>query len=82
MKKIFLALLLAAGGALLTAADLTVAEKGRSDYQIVVPESTGNARLDHFVTLGGKVLRTAIRKASGAEVPLVTESKKLYGMAC
>ena len=79
MKNIFLALLLAAGGALLTAADLTVAEKGRSDYQIVVPESTGNARLDHFVTLGGKVLRTAIRKASGAEVPLVTEGKKLPG---
>ena len=67
MKKIFLALLLAAGGALLTAADLTVAEKGRSDYQIVVPESTGNARLDHFVTLGS--LRVPLQQRTLEQSP-------------
>ena len=78
MKKIILLLFLAAA-TVLSAADLVIAEKGRSDYQIVVPESTGNQRLDHFVTLGGKFLQTAIRKSTGAEVPLVTESKRLPG---
>ena len=78
MKKIILLLFLAAA-TVLSAADLVIAEKGRSDYQIVVPESTGNQRLDHFVTLGGKFLQTAIRNSTGAEVPLVTESKRLPG---
>jgi hypothetical protein len=79
MKK-FLILFFAAGvSAALFSAELVIADGKRSDYQIVVPESSGNKRLDHFVTLGGKVLRTAIRKTSGAELPLVTETKKLPG---
>ena len=79
MKKIFLTVLVLAGVSLLTAADLIIAEKGISGYQIVIPEGSGNKRLDHFVTLGGKVLRTAIHKAAGVQIPLVTESKRIPG---
>jgi len=77
MKRLFLLFVLFAAASVM--AELVIAEKGGSPYQIVVPESGGNARLDHFVRLGGSVLRTALRKAAGAEVPLVTESKKLPG---
>ena len=75
MKRLLL--LLAAFAAVSARAELVIAEKGGSPYQIVVPESSGNKRLDHFVRLGGSVLRTALRKAAGAEAPLVSESKKL-----
>lgn len=49
-------------------AGLTVAESGKSPYQIVVPEPAGNKALDDYVALGGKVIRTAVKKASGAVV--------------
>ena len=79
MKKLFFAALLSAGTSLWAAADLIIAEKGISGYQIVIPEGSGNKRLDHFVALGGKVLRTAIHKAAGVQIPLVTESKRIPG---
>ncbi len=60
-------------------AAVIVADKGKSDYQIVVPESCGDKTLDEYVTLGGKVIQTAVFKAAGVKLPLVTESKKLPG---
>ena len=63
----------------LQGAPLTVADGKKSDYQIVIPESCGNAQVDGYVALGGKVIQTALRKATGASVPLVTESKKIPG---
>ncbi len=79
MKKNLLLLLLAGVGFSLAAADLTIAAGKKSDYQIVVPESCGNKTLDQYVTLGGKVIRTALKKAAGVELPLVTESKMIPG---
>ncbi|MBE6385971.1 MAG: DUF4838 domain-containing protein [Lentisphaerae bacterium] len=79
MKKVFILFFAAGVSAALFSAELVIADGKTSAYQIVVPESSGNKRLDHFVTLGGKVLRTAVRKASGAELPLVTETKKIPG---
>ena len=58
---------------------LSVAEGTKSAYQIVVPDGTEHKALDGFVELGGKVIRTAIRKASGAELPLVKESRMIPG---
>ena len=63
MKRLLL--LLAVLSAVSVTAELVVADKSSSPYQIVVPESSGNKRLDHFVTLGGNVLRTALRKSAG-----------------
>ena len=60
-------------------AELTVADKGKSDYQIVVPDPGTDKTLDKYVTLGGEVIKTALKKAAGVDVPLVTESKKLPG---
>ena len=78
MKKCILlmaAVLCAAAGA----AELVIAEKGKSDYQIVVPDPGTNKTLDKYVALGGEVIQTALKKAAGVDVPLVTESKKLPG---
>ena len=60
-------------------AAVIVADKGKSDYQIVVPESCGDKTLDEYVTLGGKVIQTAVFKAAGVKLPLVTESKMIPG---
>ena len=79
MKKFIFLLTAVTLSSVLQGAPLTVADGKKSDYQIVVPESCGNKQLDEYVTLGGKVIQTALRKATGAVVPLVTESKKLPG---
>ena len=79
MKKSILFLLFAGVALALHGADLTIAAGKNSNYQIVVPESCGNTTLDKYVALGGQVIQTAIRKATGAQLPLVTESKKLPG---
>ena len=76
MKK---KLLFLAAFAVLPCFALSVAEGTKSAYQIVVPDETANKTLDGFVELGGKVIRTAIRKASGAELPLVKESGMIPG---
>ena len=79
LKKSF-CLLLAAGACFAAAAgEIVIADGEKSGYQIVVPDPAGNRALDDYVALGGKVIRTAVKKASGAEVPLVTESKKIPG---
>ena len=60
-------------------AAVVVADNGKSAYQIVVPETSGDKTLDDYVTLGGKVIQTAIFKAAGVKVPLMTESKMIPG---
>ncbi len=60
MKKSLLlmaAVLCAAVGA----AELVIADKGRSDYQIVIPDPGENKTLDKYVVLGGEVIRTALK---------------------
>ncbi|MBO5793014.1 MAG: DUF4838 domain-containing protein [Lentisphaeria bacterium] len=79
MKKSILILMAAALFSTLAAAELTIAAGKKSDYQIVVPESCGNKTLDKYITLGGQVIRTALKKAAGVELPLVTESKMIPG---
>ncbi len=60
-------------------AGLTVAESGKSPYQIVVPEPTGDKTLDDCAAFGSKVIRTAIKKASGAVVTAtLTGRSKAY----
>ena len=64
-----------------SARELIIAEKnGRSAWQIVVPDPAGNKALDDYVALGGRVIRTAVKKASGVTLSLVTESRKKEGV--
>lgn len=63
----------------LNAEALEIVKNKRSAYQIVVPDKTGNKSFDNFVELGGKVLRTAIKKSTGVELPLVAESAMTAG---
>lgn len=79
MREFIFLLMSAAFASALQGAPLTVADGKKSEYQIVVPESSGNKTLDKYVTLGGQVIQTALRKATGASVPVVTESKKISG---
>lgn len=79
MKKITLLLVCLAALCFCGAADLVIAEKGRSPYQIVIPESCGNDGLDEFVSLGGKLLQHTIFKSTGAKLPLVSESRRIAG---
>ena len=76
MKKLFLLLLL---GFCVSGFSLTIAEGKKSSYQIVVPDATADKNLDGFVELGGKLICSAVRKAAGAEVPLVKESRMIKG---
>ncbi|OQA81840.1 MAG: hypothetical protein BWY31_03625 [Lentisphaerae bacterium ADurb.Bin242] len=55
--------------------DLTVAAKNtKSVYQIVVPDSTGNAALDRFLLASAETLNRCIARAVGAGIPVVKES--------
>ncbi len=76
MKHFFLSLMLWAA---LPGFALTVAEGSRSNYQIVVPDGSGDSQLDKYIELGGKVISTAVYKASGAKIPVVKESKMVPG---
>lgn len=79
MKNIFLGLLsgILLAGAFCHAADLTIAEKNvGSNYQIAVPESTGNAAMDRFLLTAAEVLRNSIRQATGVSLPVVKENAR------
>ena len=79
MKKIFLGLLsgILLAGAFCHAADLTIAEKNvGSNYQIAVPESTGNKAMDRFLLTAAEALRNSIRQATGVSLPVVKENAR------
>ena len=58
----------------LGAAPLTVADGKQSGYTVVIPDGTGDRQMDGFIALAGELVRTCIRKASGAELKLVRET--------
>ncbi|MBR2372876.1 MAG: DUF4838 domain-containing protein, partial [Lentisphaeria bacterium] len=63
----------------LISAELVIADKGMSEYQIVIPDQHRDKLFDKYIALGGNVIRTAVRKASGAELPVRRESVKIPG---
>ncbi|MCQ2397213.1 MAG: DUF4838 domain-containing protein [Lentisphaeria bacterium] len=60
----------------LFSAELVIADKHSSNYQIVIPDDVGDAPLQRYVTVAGTFIQSAIQNASGAEIPLVRESQK------
>lgn len=76
MKPLPLALLLAvAGMATARAADLTLLEEKRSDYQIVVPDQIPAEALAECLRQTARLIQTAFQ-ANGAEVAVVTEANR------
>lgn len=62
-------------GQRLQAADLVLAREGKSDYQIVVPESSSGPSVSAGLQQAARLLQVAF-KANGAEVPVVVESQR------
>ena len=58
-----------------SAADLTLLSDGKSSYQIVVPDNLPTPALTESVNQTARLIQTAF-KANGAEVPVMTESKR------
>lgn len=57
------------------AADLTLAADGKSDYQIVLPDTPPTPAVGECLGQTARLIRTAF-KANGADVPVMTESKR------
>jgi len=63
---------LAAMGLSGCARDLVLAEGGKSDYQIVVPDTLPNAAITRQINQAGSIVQNAF-KAAGCEMPVVAE---------
>lgn len=57
------------------AAELVIAENGACAYQIVVPDQSGDAVVDEWLTLAGRLVQAAFAK-NGFELPITTESAR------
>ncbi len=56
------------------AADLTIADGQKSNYQIVIPDEVPNEAIAGFIRQSAELLRQCIKRASGAGLPVVKES--------
>jgi len=77
MKRLlllFLALLLLSGRSL-HAADLVLAQEGKTDYQIVIPDQLATPALTDSLRQIGRLVQTAFQ-ANGVETAVVTESQR------
>ena len=79
MMKSFFLLLCLTLLQIVPAAELIIADGKESSYQIVIPDCHQDKFFDEHISLGGKVIRTAVLKASGAMLPICRESAKLPG---
>ncbi len=75
MKHLLFVFVLLVCGRIAQAADLTLARGGQSDYQIVLPESAQPPSVAEGLQQTARLLQVAL-KANGAEVSVVTESKR------
>ena len=73
MKQALLACVLSALSA--SAAELTLLNEGKSDYQIVVPDELGTPALTECIAQTARLVQTAFH-ANGAAVPVVAESAR------
>ena len=75
MKKFFLSLLLAAACTSLCAADLIIAEKGKSSYKIVYADQELYPHHNRYSNIAANTLQKLFRHAAGAVLPAVPESQ-------
>jgi hypothetical protein len=58
-----------------SAADLVIAEKGTTDYQIVIPEKCQDEIVDHWLLISAKLMQAAFEK-SGFTIEVVKEDTR------
>lgn len=75
MKNVLACLASFAFAASLSAADLVIAENRACDYQIIVPDKSGDRVVDGWLMLAARLTQTAFAK-SGFEVAITTEGAK------
>lgn len=75
MKLLFLGVLTLLLSVPATAADLVLAENGKSNYQIVVPDSAPAPEVGGWLDQTALLVQSAF-KANGAELPIVKEGAK------
>jgi hypothetical protein len=76
MKNVCLCLAVLLFASSLLADDLVIAANKASDYQIIVPEPTGDVFVDGWLTLAGRLMQAAFAK-NGFEVAINTENAKV-----
>jgi len=54
---------------------LLIAQSGKSNYQIVLPDKKDSGLADKYLQKGAKLLQSCVKEASGAELPIVRENK-------
>ena len=74
MKKFIFTLVTALCALSLTAANITIADGKKSNYTVVLPDTSGDKYLNIYVDLAGEMIKSVIQKASGAQLKLVKES--------
>ncbi len=75
LKKLLPLCLLALASIAAHAVDLVLAENGKSDYQIVIPDKAADEVVDQWLAATVQLMQTAFQK-NGFEVPVVRESAK------
>lgn len=66
------------GPAAIRAAEVALLEGGRSSYQIVVPNPSGDALVEGWIMMAARLVQYSFAR-QGAELPIVAESKRLPG---
>ena len=75
-KKLLSLCLIALGSVTAYAADLVIAENGKCDYQIVIPDKGKDAIVDNWLLMTAKLTQTAFEK-NGFAVVVVEEGAKV-----
>jgi hypothetical protein len=57
------------------AAMTTLIDKGQSTYSIVIPAATPDVKQNQAINLAANELQTALQKAGGARLPIISEDK-------
>ena len=76
MKRILLSLVVCLCSTLLYSADLVIGENKVCDYQIIVPEKSGDTVVDGWLMLAARLTQAALAK-NGFEVAITTEGAKV-----
>ncbi|MDB4459105.1 DUF4838 domain-containing protein [bacterium] len=80
-KKLLPLCLIALGSVTAYAADLVIAENGKCDYQIVIPDKGKDSIVDHWLLMTAKLTQTAFEK-NGFAVVVVEEGAKAKEKPC
>ncbi|OGV69433.1 MAG: hypothetical protein A2283_16435 [Lentisphaerae bacterium RIFOXYA12_FULL_48_11] len=76
LKQLTLLCLTALAAVTVHAAELVIAESGKSDYQIVIPDKSEEAIVDNWLLMAAKLMQAAFEK-NGFRIEIVEEGAKM-----